>query len=115
MAWTHVYDLLLKLATLLALVGLGVLLPVADGEVGWVIVSALVLYFIAYNWFVRTLSTWLYCRLTVRMELTIVQARSLNDAFTPAWPMQREWLPMKDRSPSALPARMMEVRAFGAS
>src|SRR6187399_563137 len=96
MAWTHLYDLLLKLATLFALIGLGVLLPLSDVHGAWITLGALVAYFIGYNRFVRTLSTWLYCRLTLRMEVNIAQARTLNDAFTPGWPMQRQWLPMKD-------------------
>jgi hypothetical protein len=97
MAWSHLYDLLLKIAALFAVIGLVLLVPgMADAHPALLLSMVLGGWFAAYHLVFRTLSTFLYARFTLGIPLDLSQAKALNDAFTPAWPMQRQWLPMKD-------------------
>ena len=46
--------------------------------------------------FFRTLATFMYCKYTLKMNLSFSQAKNLNDAYTPVLPNNMEWLPMKE-------------------
>ena len=97
MAWSHLYDLLVKFTSLFLVIGLVLLVPqMADAHPLPLLIVVLAGWFAAYHFVFRALNTLLYARFTLGMPLDLSQAKALNDAFTPAWPMQREWLPMKD-------------------
>ncbi len=96
MFWTHLYDLIFKLISF-AMV-LAVVLSISFFEEKNVAVALIiaVLYFLVYNYVFRTFATYLYCRLTLKMNVTLNQAKQLNNAFSPLLPTSLEWLPMRE-------------------
>ena len=61
-----------------------------------IIILGIVLFFVIYNLLVRTFATYLYCKLTLKMNVNLNQAKKLNDAFSPIFPLNMKWLPMKE-------------------
>lgn len=96
MIWTHIYDLLLKLLTLFACIVLLIQVPNLEDHGVMLLLIVLLTWFVAYHFAVRTLATYLYCRLTLRMDIHLKQAKQLNNAFSPSLPRSMKWLPMKE-------------------
>lgn len=96
--FTHSYDFILKLITYPGVLISLFSIPGSRNN-GFVVLLLLllgiVLGFIVYTFLVRTLSSWLYCRYTLNMKVTLAQAKKLNAAFSPWHPFE-EWLPMKE-------------------
>ena len=95
MIWTHIYDLFLKLITMFLVF---ILLEILHLEKNIIIhiVLAIVLFLIIYTFIFRTIATYLYCRLTLKMNVSLEQAKNLNGAFSPIFPLNFKWLPMKE-------------------
>lgn len=96
MVWTHIYDLILKSITLFLFIITLSQIPYLEDHSVFVILLGVVLSFVLYYFFVRTLATYLYCRLTLKMRVDLTQAKQLNDAFTPIFSFDNNWLPMKE-------------------
>jgi len=105
MAWTHTYDLLIKIlliAVIIFLCATGTDMLEAQGFIVpgnalgiSVMCFAVVLYVGIYQFVLRTLSSYLYARWTLKMPVSFAEARTLNKAFTALAPMGR-WMPMRD-------------------
>jgi hypothetical protein len=93
MIWTHTYDLILKLLTLFLSIFCLTQIPyLENNEVS--IVIGIILFFVVYNLYVRTLATYLYCKFTLKMNVDIIQAKKINGAFSPIFNIK--WLPMRE-------------------
>lgn len=92
--WTHIFDLFVKgIVLLCSTVFLEYVLDI-DAEQWLVITSILALSVVLYYAFFRTLGSYLYGRIRLRMPLSWRQAQSLNKALSPVF--STEWLPMKE-------------------
>lgn len=96
MIWTHIYDLLLKLATLAISIVLLLQIPYFEGTEILSISLGVILFFVIYNIFVRTLATYLYCKFSLKMNIDLTKAKQLNEAFSPIFPLNMKWLPMRE-------------------
>lgn len=96
MIWTHIYDLILKLITLTLFIIIFAEIPYFKGNQSVVIILGIILFFISYNLFIRTFATYLYCKFTLKMNINLNQAKQLNDAFSPIFPLNMSWLPMNE-------------------
>ena len=103
MIWTHKYDLLVKLLCIAAVVAL--FIPVSDylelqgypTHFGPLVFGlALVLAVIIYAILLRSVGTYLYARFTLEMPVSFAQAKKLNKAFAPLFPVGMKWLPMHE-------------------
>lgn len=94
MIWTHIYDFLLKLITAVTTLLLITQVPFTEQQPAWIILSILALVFLIYHYWIRTFATYLYCRRTLRMPVSIQQAGRLDNAFTPTFSSNLKWLPM---------------------
>ncbi len=96
MIWTHIYDLLLKIATLFVSIFILMQIPVLP-DYPWVMLFLIgAVFFGLYFTLVRTLATYLYCRYTLKMDVNLNEAKQLNGAFTPMFSLRMKWLPMKE-------------------
>lgn len=94
--WTHIYDLLGKLLTLVLIILLALAFPaIADNTLVFFTLAA-VLYFLSYHYGIRTLATWCYCTFSLKMKLSMQQAATLNNAFTPTFGNPLKWLPQRE-------------------
>ncbi|MDR0802453.1 hypothetical protein [Fluviicola sp.] len=98
MIWTHTYDLILKLSTILLSIAVLIQIPYLEDRGMVSIILSVILFFVVYNTFVRTLATYLYCKLTLKMNVDLSQAKQLNGAFSPVFPLKMKWLPMRELS-----------------
>jgi len=96
MIWTHIYDLILKLTTLFLSIIILIPIPYLGDNGIVVVILGIILFFVIYNLFVRTLATYLYCKFTLKMNIDLSQAKQLNEAYSPIFPMTMKWLPMKE-------------------
>lgn len=55
-----------------------------------------IVFVILYNYLIRTFATYLYCRFALRMSVGLSQAKQLNNAFSPTFPINLKWLPMTE-------------------
>lgn len=105
MVWTHGYDLLVKLVVL-ALTGfllyLGVNILEDNGVTTYgpvfspLLMLSIIGVFIGLYWYIfRTLSSYLYARFTLGMDISYSQAKQFNRAFTGLIPFGK-WLPMTE-------------------
>lgn len=96
--WTHLYDLIAKLGTLfLALFILTNIQFISDNCI-LVPVLAITITVIAYIFYLRTLSSLLYCKFTLGMNVNYKKAKVLNPALSPN-PFSLNgytWLPLKE-------------------
>jgi hypothetical protein len=93
MFWTHIYDLIVKVVTLGLCLLLAFNIPILEGSPVLIIALAVIAFFAVYTLWMRTLATYLYCWMTLKMDIDFGQAKMLNPAFTPTLP--QEWLPME--------------------
>lgn len=96
MMWTHLYDLVLKLVTMFLVIMLIVQVPVVGSNAFVGILLVIILFFVSYYLLIRTLATYLYCKLTLKMNLSFKQAKKLNDAISPVFSLDMQWLPMTE-------------------
>ena len=96
MMWTHLYDLVLKLVTMFLVIVLIVQVPVVGSNAFVGILLVIILFFVSYYLLIRTLATYLYCKLTLKMNLRFKQAKKLNDAISPVFSLDMQWLPMTE-------------------
>ena len=94
MIWTHIYDLLLKVITLSLSIIIVTNISVLESHDMLKITISLLSYFLLYNFFVRTISSYLYCRIKLKTKISLKQAEKLNNAFSPILNLNFEWLPM---------------------
>lgn len=105
MAWTHTYDLLIKLLLMVVIILFCIPVPdlleaegitLSGGNLGAVMILTIILLFAcAYHFLLRTLSSYLYARFTLKMPISYAEAKPLNKAFTTLVPMGK-WLPMRE-------------------
>lgn len=96
MIWTHIYDLLLKLITIIFSIFFLIQIPYLEDKGLIVIILSISLFLLIYNLFVRTFATYLYCRFTLKMNIDLAKAKQLNNAYSPVFPMTMKWLPMTE-------------------
>ena len=96
MIWTHAYDLILKLITMFLAIFFLLQIPYLEDQSAIVIILGIILFFVIYNLFARTLATFFYCKFTLKMDIDLNQAKQLNEAFSPIFPLNMKWLPMKE-------------------
>ncbi len=96
MFWTHTYDLIVKVVILLLSLLILIQIPFFEQHGIICITTSLMLFYFTYYFFFRTLSTFFYCRFTLKMNVSLSQAKQLNDAFSPVSPFNMKWLPMDE-------------------
>ncbi len=96
MIWTHIYDLILKLVTLLLSIIIMIQFPFSQNYAVISIIIGVILFFVSYHYFIRTLATYLYCKMTLRMNVNFSEAKQLNNAFSPLFSLHMQWLPMTE-------------------
>jgi hypothetical protein len=99
MIWTHIYDLILKLVTLFLSIIIMIQFPFSQDYDVISILIGVILFFVSYHYFIRTLATYLYCKLTLKMNVSFSQAKQLNNAFSPVFSLHMQWLPMTEIKP----------------
>lgn len=98
MIWTHIYDLIVKLGTLFLSIFALTLIPFFEEQGVLIVILSIIFSVIAYTIFLRTLGSYLYCRLTLKMPVTMKQAKTLNKGLAPI-PFQFgdfSWLPLTE-------------------
>lgn len=98
MIWTHIYDLIVKFGILFLSIFALNLIPFFEGHGGIVVILSIILSIATYILFLRTLGSYLYSRFTLKMKITIGQAKSLNSGLAPI-PFQFgdfKWLPLTE-------------------
>lgn len=99
MFWTHIFDLLLKLAILfLNIICLISFLPKFQYHDIVCICLSILLSSIIYVYFLRTLGSYLYCKLVLKMNISFNEAKQLNPSLAP-YPFNLtrfEWLPFTE-------------------
>lgn len=96
MVWTHRYDFLLKIIFGLIVILIFVNVPLFFGDLIFSIIIWSSVSYLLYNLYIRSFSSYLYCRYTLKMPLTYKEAGKLNEAFSPVSFTRMEWLPMKE-------------------
>lgn len=94
---THIYDLIAKLGILFISIPVLINLPYIDHPAFLFIMIALISV-VFYIFFLRTLGSYLYCRLTLKMNIRFNEAKALNEALSPN-PFRyfdMKWLPLKE-------------------
>lgn len=95
--WTHIYDLIIKLITILICMILMLdYFPLLQDNKTISIIIAVGLYFLSYHFIVRTLATFLYCKFSLGMPISIQQAQNFNNIFTPTLSTELTWMPMTE-------------------
>jgi hypothetical protein len=98
MVWTHFFDLLFKLISIIPtfIIAIAAMMPYYTDEGPGILSVLLILafWYVIYKYLFRTLSTYLYCRISLKMKVSFEEARQLNEAYTPIFGMK--WLPMKE-------------------
>ena len=80
--YSHVWDLILKVAFLLALLYVAITLHIDESAgVLPMIVLISVVWLVIYRWGLSTLSAWLYARLTLGTNVSFAEARRLTRVF----------------------------------
>jgi hypothetical membrane protein len=94
--YSHVWDLILKLLLLVALLALLVGVFHLDQRLGVLpmIVILVVLFLVIYRQLISTLSAWLYARLSLGTSLSLAQAAQLARLVQLDTAMK--WIPLKD-------------------
>lgn len=98
MIWTHYYDLLVKISILFLSIFTLNLIPFFDGHEFYLTILSIILSTTFYILILRTFGSYLYCRITLKMAITIGEAKNLNDALSP-FPLQHgdlNWLPLTE-------------------
>ena len=96
--WTHLYDLIAKLGTLFLSLFILTNIPFIMDNSVLVPVLAIIITVLAYILNLRTLSSLLYCKFTLGMNINFKEAKELNPALSPN-PFSLNgytWLPLKE-------------------
>ncbi len=96
MFWTHVYDLLIKCSVLSLSILFLISVPFFEDKGILVGLLSLAISVLSYILIFRTIGSYLYCRITLKMSLNFNQAKNLNAALSPS-PFQFSnfnWLPL---------------------
>lgn len=98
MTRTHTIDMIMKFISMLTSLFFSLSIPVLEDK-GVILMSIMVaLSVVLYIYFFRTLGSFLYCRLILKMPVTVNEAGKLNPALAPnpfaAGGM--EWLPLRE-------------------
>jgi hypothetical protein len=99
MIWTHKYDLAIKIVTLVICAFIIYLIttleiPALEDRGMLIALPIIGLGIIFYALFFRTIGTYLYCRLVLKMKIGFKQSAALNNAFAPNPFTNLKWLPM---------------------
>lgn len=92
--YTHIYDLIFKLGLIFLAIIISTQIPFLESMGFAAALVFMVLFMGLYYLYGRTFSTYLYCRFSLKMNLTLEQAKPLNGAFSPV--LSLEWLSMKE-------------------
>jgi hypothetical protein len=96
--WTHLYDIIVKVGTLfLSLFILTNIQFISDNNVLLPVLAIIITVF-AYIFYLRTLSSLLYCKFTLGININFKEAKRLNPALSPN-PFSLNgytWLPLKE-------------------
>jgi|SRR3954462_143521 hypothetical protein len=98
MIWTHFYDLIIKLFLLFVSILIVINIPFIDQQPILILFFILFISISSYILYLRTFSSFLYCRFTLKMNISMEEARKLNPALSPA-PFSiggLKWLPLKE-------------------
>ena len=94
MFFTHIFDKLLKLTSLLISVLCVMQTEAFDDFLVLQIIFVLLSSAILYVGFFRTLSSYFYARFYLKMDLNFNQAKELNEALSPVFNLRLKWLPL---------------------
>ncbi len=98
MFWTHIYDSILKAGFWALIVVVWLNVPFLEDSVLLGFLFSTIITFIAYIFFLRTFGSYLYCRFTLKMNISFREAEALNEALCPN-PFRffdMKWLPLKE-------------------
>ncbi len=98
MEWTHIYDLTVKIGVIVLSVITFTNTPYFEYYPILLISLSFAVSIFLYLFFLRTLSSYLYCRINLKMPVSLDQAKALNDALSPN-PFSiygHEWLHLKE-------------------
>ncbi len=98
MFWTHIYDLVMKIGVLFLSIIILHNIPFLEDKGIVVTCVSLIISVVSYILFLRTLGSYLYCRLSLKMPINFKQAEALNEALAPnPFPFTNLlWLPLKE-------------------
>ena len=88
--YSHIWDGLLKLATIVALIAAAVSWNIR----GWFVWVMIVAWLIVYRQFLTIVSSWLYVRISLRTNVTFTEAKELRRLFQ--LDLSAKWIPMKE-------------------
>ena len=93
--YSHIWDLILKLALLALLLGLAIALH-ADGSIGVpaMIAIIVVLWLVIYRQGLSTVASWMYARLSLGAPVSLGDARQLTRLFQ--LDVAMKWVPLKE-------------------
>ncbi len=105
LVYSHIWDALLKLVTIVATIVAAVSLHLAEGmenagvstkstSEGIVIALCVVFWVILYRQYVSILSSWLYARTSLRTPVTFSEAKALRRLFQ--LDLSGTWLPLRE-------------------
>lgn len=98
MIWTHLYDLIIKIALLLTSILILTNIPFFEEHNLALIISLFSLWIGLYLLFGRTIGSYLYAKLSLKMDVSFKKAKELNIALSPlpkTFPLQ-QWVPLKE-------------------
>jgi hypothetical protein len=98
MEWTHIYDLTVKIGVIVLSVITFTNTPYFEDYPILLISLSLAVSIFLYLIFLRTLGSYLYCRINLKMPVSLDRAKALNDALSPN-PFSiygHEWLHLKE-------------------
>ena len=98
MIWTHIFDLLIKIGTFILIILLFLLIPGLIDHPFIGIIFILVLWVLSIVFVAPTPGSWLYCRIRLKMPISLSQASKLNRVLSPN-PFRfnldgQKWLPL---------------------
>lgn len=96
MVWSHFYDLVAKLASLVLSILIICKISFLENNPISLIVTIIAFFLFLYIFCFRTLGSWLYCNINLKMKVSMSQAKDLNYALSILNPLRKEWLSLKE-------------------
>ena len=93
---THIFDIIFKLISLLIGILSILILMNYNDNAPYTFIYSIIFSIILYLGIFRTISSMLYARFYLKMELNFFQAKELNKALSPIFTLGNKWLPLKE-------------------
>lgn len=98
--WTHLYDLLAKISSIFISTMLISEISFEFSKPYYEFIASMLFAILFYVFFLRTLSSYLYCKLNLKMNLSFKEAKKFNKVLSPnPFTLKKNahlWLPLKE-------------------